>query len=128
MRVAIQCESPLLQRSLELFLEGHLGSLRHCDIVVRDHPVPNDKRLSLLIGSSGNVDLIKPFSRGELLHKLQQKIDGIKEENPTDKKETFVPLETEEKISFEILERHIEKLTQEYQANILKAVRAFYEK
>ena len=47
---------------------------------------------------------------------------------PTDEEESFVPLETEEKISFEILERHIEKLTQEYQANILKAVRAFYEK
>jgi len=128
MRVAIQCESPLLQRSLELFLEGYLGSLRHCDIVIRDHAVPNDQRLSLLIGTSGNVDLIKPFSRGELLNKLQQKIDETKGKKPTAKEESFVPLETEEKISFEILERHIEKLTQEYQANILKAVRAFYEK
>jgi hypothetical protein len=26
------------------------------------------------------------------------------------------------------LERHIDKLTREYQANIIKAIRAFYEK
>lgn len=127
MKVAIQCESPLLQRSLELFLEGHLGSLRHCDIVIRDHIVPNDERLSLLIGTSDNVDLIKPFSRGELFHKLQQKIDAVKGENPIDE-ESFLPLEVEDKINFDILERHIEKLTQEYQSNILKAVKAFYEK
>lgn len=127
MKVAIQCESPLLQRSLELFLEGYLGSLRHCDIVIRDHIVPNDERLSLLIGTSENVDLIKPFSRGELFHKLQQKIDAAKRENPIDE-ESFLPLETEDKINFDILERHIEKLTQEYQNNILKAVKAFYEK
>jgi hypothetical protein len=127
MKVAIQCESPLLQRSLELFLEGHLGSLRHCDIVIRDHIVPNDERLSLLIGTSDNVDLIKPFSRGELFHKLQQKIDAVKGGNPIDD-ESFLPLETEDKINFDILERHIEKLTQEYQSNILKAVKAFYEK
>ena len=36
MKVAIQCESALLQRSLELFLEGHLSSLKQCDIVIRD--------------------------------------------------------------------------------------------
>ncbi|MDO9207426.1 MAG: hypothetical protein Q7T91_04155 [Sulfuricurvum sp.] len=127
MKVAIQCESPLLQRSLELFLEGHLGSLRHCDIVIRDHIVPNDERLSLLIGTSDNVDLIKPFSRGELFHRLQQKIDTAQRENPIEE-ESFLPLATEDKINFDILERHIEKLTQEYQSNILKAVKAFYEK
>lgn len=132
MKVAIQCESPLLQRSLELFLEGHLGSLRHCDIVVRDHVVPHDQRLSLLIGTAGDVDLFKPFSKGELFHRLQQKIDASKGAKLME--EELLPLveiesvESEEKVSFEILERHIEKLTQEYQANILKAVRAFYEK
>lgn len=31
-------------------------------------------------------------------------------------------------LDFEILEKRIEALTMEYQANILKAVRAFYEK
>ncbi|MCX6074364.1 MAG: hypothetical protein NTY39_08605 [Campylobacterales bacterium] len=127
MKVAIQCESPLLQRSLELFLEGHLGSLRHCDIVVRDHIVPHDKRLSLLIGTSGDVDLLKPFSKGELFRRLQEKINLTKDEILINECSVSHD-EIEEKVSSDILERHIEKLTQEYQANILKAIKAFYEK
>ncbi len=127
MKVAIACESPLLQRSLELFLEGYLSSLRNCDIVVRDHIVPDDGRLSLLIGSSENVDLLKPFSKGDLFRRLHEKIDLAKDEILIN--ECSIPhVENEEKVDLNILERHIEKLTQEYQANILKAIKAFYEK
>ncbi len=127
MKVAIACESPLLQRSLELFLEGYLSSLRHCDIVIRDHDVPHDDRLSLLIGTSENVDLVKPFSKGELFRRLHEKMTLVKDEILMNECSTPHD-ESEEKVSFEILERHIEKLTQDYQANILKAIKAFYEK
>ncbi len=127
MKVAIQCESPLLQRSLELFLEGRLSSQRHCDIVVRDHVVHNDEHLSLIIGTAEGVDLIKPFSKAQLFHALGKKLDVLKHEISAN---TTVTIQEEEEttVSFDILERHIEKLTTEYQANILKAVRAFYEK
>lgn len=126
MKVAVACESPLLQRSLELFLEGRLSSQRHCDIVVRDHEVHNDEHLSLIIGASEYSDLQKPFSKAQLFHALGQKLDGLKQEAT----QSIFPLveEEETQVSFDILERHIEKLTREYQANILKAVRAFYEK
>jgi hypothetical protein len=127
MKVAIACESPLLQRSLELFLDGYLGSLRHCDIVVRDHRVAHDDRLSLLIGTSGNVDLLKPFSKGQLFQTLREKIKLSKDAIHFNEISTS-EIEIEEKVDFDILERHIEKLTQEYQANILKAIKAFYEK
>ena len=126
MKVAVACESPLLQRSLELFLEGRLSSQRHCDIVVRDHEVHNDEHLSLIIGTTENVDLQKPFSRAQLFHALGHKLDKLKEV-PVLNTSTAVE-EEEVEVSFDILERHIEKLTREYQANILKAVRAFYEK
>lgn len=125
MKVAIQCESPLLQRSLELFLEGNLSSQRHCDIIVRDHETQDEENLSLLIGTSETSDLIKPFSKAQLYHAIQQKLDGLK--NPPSE-DNAIAIAEEEGVSFEILERHIEKLTREYQANILKAVRAFYEK
>lgn len=36
--------------------------------------------------------------------------------------------EKEDRLDFDILQRRIESLTEEYQANILRAVRAFYEK
>ena len=127
MKVAVACESPLLQRALELFLEGRLSSQRHCDIVVRDHEMHNDEHLSLIIGTTQKVDLQKPFSKAQLFHALGKKLDVTKQAPVLD---SFTEAQEEEEtqVSFDILERHFEKLTREYQSNILKAVRAFYEK
>ncbi|MCI4407432.1 MAG: hypothetical protein JHC35_09165 [Sulfuricurvum sp.] len=126
MKVAIQCDSPLLQRSLELFLEGSLTSLRQCDILIRDKSIHDDQYPTFIIGSDESADLIKPFSKAQLLHALNQKFESGKHPVLETSDE---PIESNnEKVSFEILERHIDKLTREYQANILKAIRAFYEK
>ncbi|MBD3809719.1 MAG: hypothetical protein IE884_04290 [Sulfuricurvum sp.] len=127
MKVAIQCDSPLLQRSLELFLKGHLSSLRQCDILIRDKDIRDDEHLTFVIGVTPNADLVKPFSKAQLLHALNQKMEAQKS-TPVESEPEVSTLEKEEPVSFEILERHIEKLTREYQANILKAIRAFYEK
>ncbi|MBN2870150.1 MAG: hypothetical protein JXK04_04255 [Campylobacterales bacterium] len=126
MKIAIQCDSPLLQRSLELFLEGQLSSIRQCDILIRDREIRDDNHPTFVIGSNASADLIKPFSKAQLLHALAQKYDSLKQEPAAKMEETATG--SEEGVSFEILERHIEKLTREYQDNILKAIRAFYEK
>lgn len=126
MKVAIQCDSPLLQRSLELFLDGQLSSIRQCDILIRDKDIRDENHPTFIIGSSASADLIKPFSKAQLLHALAQKFESLKQ-TPAATKEESAP-KSEEGVSFEILERHIEKLTREYQDNILKAIRAFYEK
>lgn len=126
MKVAIQCDSPLLQRSLELFLEGNLTSLRQCDILIRDKNIHDDQYPTFIIGSDESADLIKPFSKAQLLHALNQKFESDKHPVLETSDEPIEP--NNEKVSFEILERHIDKLTREYQANILKAIRAFYEK
>lgn len=126
MKVAIQCDSPLLQRSLELFLDGHLSSLRQCDILIRDKDIRDEQHPTFVVGVGENSDLIKPFSKAQLLHALSQKFDSKNNNLKMADEEKAIP--QEEVVSFEILERHIEKLTREYQANILKAVRAFYEK
>jgi len=125
-KVAIQCDSPLLQRSLELFLDGYLSSLRQCDILIRDKNIRDDQYPTFVVGVEESSDLIKPFSKAQLLHALNQMFESQK----------YVPVAAEasgdtleeEAVSFDILERHIDKLTREYQANILKAIRAFYEK
>lgn len=126
MKVAIQCDSPLLQRSLELFLDGQLSSIRQCDILIRDKEIRDENHPTFIIGSNASADLIKPFSKAQLLHALAQKFESLKQ-TPAATKEESAP-KSEEGVSFEILERHIEKLTREYQDNILKAIRAFYEK
>lgn len=125
MKIAIQCDSPLLQRSLELFLEGYLCSLRQCDILIRDKDIQDDEHITFVVGVDEASDLIKPFSKAQLLHALNQKFESLKH-TPIVPEESNLP--SIDGVSFEILERHIDKLTREYQSNILKAIRAFYEK
>lgn len=128
MKVAIQCDSPLLQRSLELFLDGHLTSYRHCDVLIRDKDIRNDEQLTFVIGTQEGSDLIKPFSKAQLFHALAQAIEESKATPLVQTDTEFYQENIQESVSFDILERHIDKITREYQANILKAIRAFYEK
>jgi hypothetical protein len=127
-KVAIQCDSPLLQRSLELFLDGHLTSYRHCDVLIRDKDIRNDEQLTFVIGAQEGSDLIKPFSKAQLFHALAQAIEESKATPLVQTDTEFYQENIQESVSFDILERHIDKITREYQANILKAIRAFYEK
>ncbi len=123
MKVAVECKSPLLQKSLEMFLTTHLSSKKQCDIVVRDVKCLNDERC-FYVSSDKDSDLVKPFSKSQLLHALENRYKSINKEITHEDNENQI----EEPLSFEILEKRIEFLTTEYQKNILKAVKVFYEK
>lgn len=125
MRVAVECKSPLMQKSLELFLAKYLSSTKQSDIVVRDEECLNNERC-FYISSNKNADLVKPFSKSQLILALENrykelKVDDIVLDNQEED-------DIDEPLNFEILEKRIEFLTKEYQQNILKAVKAFYEK
>jgi len=124
MKVAVECQSPLLQKSLELFLANYLSSLKQCDIVVRDIECLNDERC-FYVSNKPNADLVKPFSKSQLILALEKRYEELKEDTPEEESEVTVDSEP---MDFEILEKRIEFLTQEYQENILRAVKAFYEK
>lgn len=130
MKVAVTCESPLLQRSLELFLEKDLSPMKSCDIVVSDHKLDTDKK-RVYISNESDADLKKPFSKSQLMLALEK---VMKEEKES---ESFLSIMEELEASegsnmygleFKVLQERIEKLTQEYQANLMKTIRAFYEK
>ena len=131
MRVAVECKSPLLQKSLELFLGKHLSSLKNCDIVIRDARCLDDKRC-FYISSSKDSDLVKPFSKSQLFLALENRYKSLNKGNlysfPKSNEDEESDFADDEQPDFEILQRRIESLTKEYQDNILKAVRAFYEK
>ena len=124
MKVAVQCESPLLQRSLELFLEEHLSSLKQCDVVLRDKKIM-DAHHSLYISDEEDADLTKPFSRSQLylcLDGFYKKISDIKEIQVYDEE-----VQASQEKDFRLLEERIEQLTQEYKANLVSTIKAFYE-
>jgi len=115
MKVAVDCKSPLLQKSLEIFLSSYISSLKQCDIVVRDFKALSDDRTFYISKvKEDDSDLVKPFSKSALILALERRYEDMH-------KDVEVP-------SFDILEKRIDQLTLEYKENILKAVRAFYEK
>lgn len=122
MRVAVECKSLLMQKSLELFLGKYLSSVKQCDIILRDVKCLNDEKC-FYISSSKDADLIKPFSKSQLILALEKRYKNM---GKTVIKKRYE--DDEEGLDFSILEERIESLTREYQANILKTVRAFYEK
>jgi len=124
MKIAVECKSPLLQKSLELFLSKYLTSFKQCDIVVRDEKCLNDERC-FFVSNDKNADLIKPFSKSQLILALENKYKNMLNDNLIEIEEDLIQ---EEPLNFDILEKRIDYLTREYQQNILKAVRAFYEK
>lgn len=118
MKIAVECQSPLLQKSLELFLTKYLSSKKQCDIVVRDEECLNDERC-FYVSSNENADLVKPFSKSQLILALENRYKKVTKDEIVSEHEP---------LNFDILEKRIDFLTQEYKENILKAVRAFYEK
>jgi len=125
MKVAVECKSPLLQKSLELFLSSYLSSIKQCDIVIRDFKSSADER-TFYISKDKEADLVKPFSKSALILALERRYETMS----ISKNEELIRVEdeySEEGVDFSILEKRIDFLTQEYKQNILKAVRAFYE-
>ena len=123
MKVAVECKSPLMQKSLELFLENYLCSSKHCDIILRDEPCLENEKC-FYVSSSKDADLVKPFSKSQLILALENRYKNMIKDMPQEATEAL----SENPLNFDILEKRIDSLTKEYQANILKAVRAFYEK
>jgi len=76
MKVAVECKSPLLQKSLEIFLSSHLSSLKQCDIVVRDFKVLDDER-NFYISKDSDSDLVKPFSKSALILALEKRYKSM---------------------------------------------------
>ena len=116
-----------MQKSLELFLNKHISSLKHCDIFIRDEKCLDDERC-FYISSSKDADLVKPFSKSQLILALEKRYKSINKDMKNIEYADDEVFEQSTVFDFDILEKRIESLTAEYQANILKAVRAFYEK
>lgn len=132
MKVAVKCESPLLQKSLELFLSRYLSPLKSCDIVISDQKLDIDKK-SIYISNDEDGDLVKPFSKSQLILVLEKFIKNDKDTknilslvDDLEQKEEFEHSVSE--LDFKFLEDRIDKLTKEYQENLIKTIRAFYEK
>ena len=127
MKIAVECQSPLLQKSLEVFLSKYLSSSKKSDIIIRDEECLNDSKC-FYIASSEKADLLKPFSKAQLVLALEKKYNQLYPRTVDSAEVKTQAKESETTMDFQILQDRIEFLTKEYQENILRAVKAFYEK
>lgn len=125
MKIAVDCKSPLLQKSLEHFLAKHLTSAKQCEILVRDTKCLDNDGRCFYISSEPESDLVKPFSKSQLILALENRYEVMKKDTKSKIEKEYMD---DEPLNFDVLEKRIEFLTKEYQQNILKAIKAFYEK
>ncbi len=110
MKIAIACQSLVLQRALELFLAQHLATHEECDLVILDTMGTNENALNVFwITSDERSDLRVPFSQEQLLHALHTKIARLQSD------------------PFERLQARLIALTTQYQTNLLKILQEFHE-
>jgi len=121
MKIGVECKSPLLQKSLEMFLSKYVSSAKNCDILIKDVKC-HDNEKCFYISSASDADLVKPFSKAELMLALENRYKKVQKVTKPQVKESG------DSLDFVILEKRIEQLTREYQENIIKSIRAFYER
>lgn len=77
MKVAIICDSPLLDKCLEYYLKERLTSYKKCDFVIADKPLEVDKPLCLISAKEG-AHIPKPFTRTQLFLGLEAFFKSLK--------------------------------------------------
>lgn len=70
MKIALICDSLLLDRSLEMYLKEYLTSYKMCDFAVATQPVESQKPV-FLIGNMEGAHLKIPFTKELLLKELE---------------------------------------------------------
>lgn len=81
MKIALICDSLLLDKSLEMYLKEYLTSYKLCDFVVATQPVDTQKPV-FLIGDRGEVHLKIPFTKELLFKELESFYQNLDNHNP----------------------------------------------
>lgn len=111
MKVALVCESPLLKKSLELYLKENVSTYEACDFVISDRAVKSKKPV-LYIGKRKDATLTVPFSKEQILSKAQQfYIRHLGEDVDSEKK---------------ALDKVLAKLNKKHKEKIDKIIREFH--
>ncbi|BCZ19772.1 Dihydroneopterin aldolase [Helicobacter sp. NHP19-012] len=72
MKIFVSCRSLLLGQVLESYLQEFLATEENCDFILSDHPIKNPYKATCLIGSDSSAYILTPFTKAELLQKLQE--------------------------------------------------------
>jgi hypothetical protein len=71
MKIALLCDSLLLKRSLEIYLEGHIVAQEYAELIICDKLL-QIKKPTLLVSHTKKADLRVPFTKAELFWALEE--------------------------------------------------------
>ncbi|MCI6988507.1 MAG: hypothetical protein MR902_02915 [Campylobacter sp.] len=97
MRIFVDCECILLQKSLEIFLKDELSSKEKADFVISDEEGIYDKPLFLISAYSPYLNI--PFNKFELFSALKSFSTNLPANLPTAISQIQSPESIEDKIS-----------------------------
>ncbi len=105
MKIALKCNSPLLENSLSIFLESFICSKKHCDFIVSDYEIETKKPVFFIDTKQANIT--KPFTKEQLLSSLRK----FYEDEELEAKNSKANNELDEKLDV---------LMQEFRKNLIK--------
>ncbi len=119
MKIALACQSVLLEKSLEIFLKKYITPYKQCDFVISDKKIEIEKPLFYISHRDSDLDI--PFSSSSLFLKIEKfyrTIHKLHDEDESPIKE----------IDMEKLESKITQLTEDFRKNLIGVLKDFYEK
>jgi len=119
LKIALACQSILLEKSLGVFLKSYIVPYKQCDFVISDKKIEIDKPLFYI--AAEEADLILPFSKTNLILKIEKFYDFLFEK---ESKEKFLK---EIKVSTKDLKEKITKLTDTFRDDLLKTISEHYD-
>lgn len=112
MKIEIDCDSMLLQKSLEIFLRDFKSEDENYDFLISDKLFKVDKPLLFISNSSNQAYLKKPFSKSKLLIAIEKFYnENIVNKNMDDK-----------------LKVQLEDITKDFVERLLVTIKAHYER
>lgn len=111
MKVVVDCECIMMQRSLELFLEKYLDNFENANVVVSDTKKECDKPLFFINENSPYLNL--PFGKDELLYALEEFSFAVKNSYVAEDNET--------------LESKISSLCNDFRDRLINVIKEHYE-
>jgi len=114
MKIALACQSVLLEKSLEIFLKSYITPYKQCDFVISDKEIEVDKPL-FQIANEGS-DLVMPFSKSALILKVENFYDSLNSSTPSITK-----------VNISELEQKITKLTNNFRDDLVKTIKEYYD-
>lgn len=121
MKIAIDCQSPLLQKSLEIFLKKYMSQKDECDFLVSDTRLDSDKRVCFISQDEGAY-IKKPFTRAQLVLGVERFFKEPEVSLPKPRPQAKLTLNDKE------LERKLNLLTHKFTNALVETIKTHYEK